>query len=95
VAEKWQRKPLGLYLLVEPVDGHFAAERFGTRSAPILKPVTYHLFEYLGDSWTNYSEIYDVKTEMTPAQQRRLIDFARLTSLASNEEFAAARWGLS
>jgi len=89
VAEKWQRKPLGLYLLVEPVDGHFAAERFGTRSAPILKPVTYHLFEYLGDSWTNYSEIYDVKTEMTPAQQRRLIDFARLTSLASNEEFAA------
>jgi hypothetical protein len=89
VAGKWQRKPLGLYLLVEPVDGDFAAERFGTRSAPILKPVTYHLFEYLGDSWTNYSEIYDVKTEITPAQQRRLIDFARLMSHASNEEFAA------
>jgi hypothetical protein len=89
VAEKWQRKPLGLYLLVEPVDGHFAAERFGTRSVPIFKPVTYHLFEYLGDSWTNYSEIYDVKTEMTPAQQRRLIDFTRLMSLASKEEFAA------
>src|SRR5688572_67056 len=89
VTDKWERKPLGLYIMVEAVDNEFAAERFGSRATPIFKPVTYTLFEDLGDEWTAYAPIYDLKTKATPDQQRRVIDFARLVSSASDAEFAA------
>jgi DNA-directed RNA polymerase specialized sigma24 family protein len=89
VAGRWERKPLGLYVMVEPVDSQFAAERFGSRRVAILKPVTYRLFEYSGDDWSGYAEEYDAKTELTPGQQRRIIEFARLVSKAGDTEFAA------
>ena len=88
VAKKWDRKPLGLYLMVETVDESFALGRFGSKRTPVFKPVTYDLFAHLGDDWSAYAEIYDVKTEATPRQQQRVIDFARFVSLATDEEFA-------
>ena len=89
VTTQWEQKPLGLYLMVEAVDDEFAAERFGSKSTPIFKPVTYDLFEYLGDEWPAYGAIYDLKTKATPEQQRRVIDFAQLVSSATDAEFAA------
>ena len=89
VAGKWERKPLGLYVMIEPVDDAFAAERFGSKQTPIFKPVTYNLFEHLGDDWPAYATIYDLKTKATPEQQRCVIDFSRLVSRASDAEFAA------
>lgn len=89
VAKQWDRKPLGLYLMVETVDESFALERFGTKRTPIFKPVTYDLFTHLGDEWPAYEAIYDLKTEATPRQKRRVIDFTRLISSATDEEFAA------
>lgn len=88
VATQWEQKPLGLYLMVEPVDNEFAAERFGSKATPIFKPVTYNLFEHLGDEWSVYAPIYDLKTKATPEQQRRVIDFAQLVSSAPDGEFA-------
>jgi DNA-directed RNA polymerase specialized sigma24 family protein len=89
VTEQWDRKPLGLYLLVEPVDEAFVGVRFGSRKTPVFKPVTYELFKYLGDEWSAYAPIYDLKTKATPEQQQRVIEFARLVSSASDTEFAA------
>jgi RNA polymerase sigma factor (sigma-70 family) len=89
VSTKWERKPLGLYIMVEVVDNEFAAERFGSKATPIFKPVTYTLFEHLGDDWSAYAPIYDLKTEATPEQLRRVIEFARLVSSATDPEFAA------
>jgi spore coat protein CotH/DNA-directed RNA polymerase specialized sigma24 family protein len=88
IAGKWNRKPLGLYVMVEPVDAHFTADRFGSRKVPLFKPVTYRLFEDLGKDWSAYRDVYDAKAEPTPEQQRRIIDFARLVSNASDAEFA-------
>lgn len=85
---KWTAKPLGLYAMVEPVDGNFALEHLGSARAPIFKPVTYELFNHLGDDWSAYAEIYDLKTKATPAQQQRVIEFARLVTHAGDEEFA-------
>src|SRR5204863_225264 len=51
------------------------------------KPVTYNLFEHLGDKWSAYAPIYDLKTKETPEQQRSEIDFARLVSSATDGEF--------
>jgi spore coat protein CotH/DNA-directed RNA polymerase specialized sigma24 family protein len=89
VAGQWDRKPLGLYLLLEPVGRAFAAERFGSRTTPVFKPVTYDLFKHLGDDWPAYATIYDLKTTATPQQQRRVIELARLVSFATDAEFAA------
>jgi spore coat protein CotH len=87
VATQWDRKPLGLYLMVEPVDDEFAAERFGSSRTPVFKPVTYNLFEHLGDDWSAYAAIYDLKTKATPEQRQRVIEFSRLVSSATDVEF--------
>jgi DNA-directed RNA polymerase specialized sigma24 family protein len=87
VRGQWDRKPLGLYLMVENVDADFAADRFGSRKVPIFKPVTPDLFKDLGDDWAAYARIYDLKTKATLAQKRRVIDFARLVTHADETEF--------
>lgn len=89
VEGQWDRKPLGLYAMVEPVDDVFALERFGSEQTPLFKPVTYELFKYLGDDWSAYAAIYDLKTKATEAQLRRVMEFARLVTYASDPEFAA------
>jgi len=75
--------------MIEPIDEKFAASRFGSKKAPIFKPVTYDLFKYLGDDWSAYADIYDLKTKATAEEQRRVIEFARLLSKGSDAEFAA------
>lgn len=85
---KWDHKPLGLYVMVEPVDGEFVAEHFDSKKTPVFKPVTYQLFEHMGDDWSAYAAIYDLKTKATAEQQRRVIDFARLVSFSTDAEFA-------
>ncbi len=89
VEAKWTNQPLGLYAMIEPVDGDFARHWFGSKKAPVFKPVTYELFEDRGGDWTNYAAIYDLKTQATPAQQQRVMDFAKLVSHADDAEFAA------
>jgi len=88
VPEKYNQHPLGLYLMVEAVDSRFMAERVGSRKAPLFKPVTYNLFEDLGDDWSDYAEIYDLKTTASTEQLQRVIEFAALVSKASDAEFA-------
>jgi hypothetical protein len=85
----FDRQPLGLYVLMENIDAAFAESRFGSKKTPIFKPVTYELFSDLGDNWAAYEAIYDLKTKATPDQQQRIIDLARLTTHASDAEFAA------
>jgi DNA-directed RNA polymerase specialized sigma24 family protein len=88
VEERWDRRPLGLYVMVEAIDEDFALERFGSRRTPIFKPVTYELFQDLGDDWSAYEAIYDLKTEATPEQLERVMEFARLVSHAEDGDFA-------
>jgi len=88
VEGQWERKPLGLYVMVEAVDEKFALDRFGSKRTPVFKPVTYELFKHLGDEWPAYEAIYDLKTKATAEQQRRVIEFARLVTHASDAEFA-------
>src|SRR5262249_9152707 len=66
----------------------FALEHFRSKKTPIFKPVTYQLFEHIGDAWPAYEPIYDLKTAATDAQKSRVIDFARLVSFADKSEFA-------
>lgn len=78
----------GLYSVVENVDEVFEKDRFGTKKGAIFKPTTQALFGDLGDDWSAYAHSYDPKTELTKAQQRRVIDFGQLVTYADDAEFA-------
>jgi len=83
------RKFLGLYSLVENIDGNFAEKHFGAKTGALLKPVTRDLFKDLGTNWATYKQSYDAKTDLTVAQKQRVFDFARLMTTADDTEFAA------
>jgi spore coat protein CotH len=89
VPGKYERHYFGLYSMVENVDANFAKENFDTGKGAILKPVTRQPFEFLGQDWARYKQTYDPKTEMTPEQTQRVIDFCKLVSQADDTEFAA------
>ncbi len=89
VPGKFDRKYLGLYSIVENIDKHFVQENVGGKKGALLKPVTPNLFAYLGNDWEKYNQIYDPKTELTPKQQKRIIEFCKLLDSADNSEFAA------
>jgi hypothetical protein len=90
VAGKFQNQPLGLYVLVEDIDGNFAKDRFGSKDIPIFKPVTYDLFDTTSPDWKSYKDVYDLKTKTPKANEywARVEEFARLVTEANDEEFA-------
>jgi spore coat protein CotH len=89
VPPKHDRTYLGLYSIVENVDKDFAHDRFGGRKGAIFKPVTTNLFADLGETWRDFAQAYDPKTDVSEAQARRVIEFSRLMSYATDSELAA------
>lgn len=89
VPGKHDRKYFGLYSLIEDVGKPFAEDNFGTKKGAIFKPVTPDLFADLGDDWKKYHQSYDPKTDLTPEQKQRVIDFSRLVTKADDTEFSA------
>ena len=88
VPGRHEKRFLGLYTIIENVDGNFAAEAFGTRDGAIFKPVTPDLFADLGDDWKAYNQTYDPKNEPDDAARRRIIDLSKLVARANDEDFA-------
>ena len=80
---------LGLYSIVENVDTHFAKEFFGSKKGAIFKPVTSTMFGDLGDDWKAYNQSYDPKTDLTPEQKQRMIEFCKFVTRATDADFAA------
>lgn len=89
VPGKHEQRYVGLYSLVENVDGSFTMDRFGTKKGAIFKPVPPRLFEDLGDDWAAYRQAYDPKTAVSAEETRRVIAFSKLVSYADDREFAA------
>jgi spore coat protein H len=83
------RRYLGLYSVSENVDRNFFEDRFGTRQGAILKPSTQALFTDWGPDWAAYEQSYDPKTDLTEAEQERVMALGRLVSSATDEAFAA------
>jgi spore coat protein H len=83
------RRYSGLYALVENVDTNFLEGRYGTREGVLLKPTTVTPFDDLGDTWSDYVQAYDPKTDLTPADEQRLIAFCKLVTSGSDADFAA------
>jgi hypothetical protein len=89
VPGKHDRKYFGLYSIVENVDKNFVADRGLGAGVAILKPSAPDVFADLGDDWSAYEQAYDPKTDLKKGQQRRIIEFCRLVSKGSDDEFAS------
>lgn len=75
---------LGLYTLVEAVDGDFLNLHFGTKKGLLLKPERLRGLEYLGQDWRAYTNRYDPKREVRPADTQRFITLAKLVAEADD-----------
>jgi spore coat protein H len=84
-----EKRFAGLYSTVENVDDVFANRIFAARGGALFKPVSVSLFRYLGEDWAKYAQTYDPKSNATPEQNQRLIDFTRLVTQASDSGFAS------
>jgi len=89
VTGQFARRYAGLYTLAENVDENFFKARLGTGDGAILKPVSVNPFRDLGNDWARYVQTYDPKTELTAAEQRRVIEFCQFVSRAKDPDFAA------
>ena len=89
VPGKHNREYIGLYSVVENVDSHFAKDVLGTKKGALFKPVSSSLFTDLGDDWKSYQQTYDPKTDLTPEQKQRVIDFCKFVSKSNDQDFAA------
>jgi spore coat protein CotH len=83
----YDREYLGLYTLVEQVDGRFLMDRFGTGKGLLLKPQGVRGPEYLGDTWADYAERYRPARDPSPDEAKRVIAFANLVSNGADERF--------
>jgi len=89
VEGRGEKRYAGLYSLVENVDDHLAAAQLRLKGGVFFKPVSTNLFRYLGEDWARYNQTYDPKSELTPAQKKRIIDFTRLVTEAGDEQFGS------
>jgi len=89
VPGKYNKHYAGLYSIVENVDEHFIARNFANKNGALFKPVSTHLFNYLGPDWAKYNQAYDPKGAVTAEQKQRVIDFTKLVTQADDTEFAA------
>ena len=87
VPGRYDKAYLGLYTLVEPVDRAFLNDRFHTDKGLLLKPQGLRGIDFLGDDWEKYKGQYQPQSEPTPAEARRLIEFARLVQRDGDERF--------
>jgi spore coat protein H len=83
------KRYLGLYTIVENVDSNFTESRFKVAGGALFKPVTILPFKFLTRDWADYNQMYDPKTDLTPADKQRVIDFSDLLTNASDQVFTA------
>ena len=81
---------LGLFTLVEQVNKSFLKSRFDSSKGLLMKPEGVLAMDFRGEDWPDYESVYRPDDPPTPDQARRVIQFARLVNLATDEEFAAS-----
>lgn len=88
IGDEKEKEYLGLYTMVEQVNGAFLKDRFGTRKGLLLKPERSNSFPYLGEKWEDYERTYIPKTTAPPEFGKRLVEFTRFVEESSDKEFA-------
>ena len=88
VPGRYDKKLLGLYVVVEQVNRPFLKGRFGTDKGLLLKPERGLSMEYMGEAFAEYERVYVPKSEAKPRLAKRLMEFTRLVSHADDAAFS-------
>lgn len=89
---RFERRSLGLYTVVEAVEGGFLKRALGSRNGLLLKPEMMHGLEYRGDQWAAYEGRYRVRNRggtVDPNLTARFIEFVRFVHRSPAESFEA------
>ena len=78
---------LGLYTIVEGIDAKFLSAKFGSSDGLLMKPVRMRGIDFLGEAWPAYQGAYQPQRRATAAEEKRVIEFARLVNQASDADF--------
>ena len=87
----YDRKLLGLYVLVEQTDDDFLTKHFGeaSKNSLLMKPERMRDWEYLGEDISKYDERYDIKEgKENTALIKRFAEFLKLLENGTDEEFS-------
>jgi hypothetical protein len=87
VPGKYDKHLLGIYTVVEQVDKEFLRRHFGDGDGLLMKPERVREFEYHGEDWARYKVPFAPKRDATPEEARRVVEFCKLVSRGSHEEF--------
>jgi spore coat protein CotH len=87
VPGRYEKAYLGLYTLVEPVDGAFLKDRFHTDKGLLLRPQGLRGLDFLGDDWEKYRGPYRPLVEPNSDEASHLIAFVRLLQQGDDEAF--------
>lgn len=79
---------LGLYTVVEAVEGKFLKAHFGTKQGLLVKPERVPGLQYLGPDWAAYTNRFEPKTTPKADDTERFIELNRLAELADDATFA-------
>ena len=88
VPGKYNRELLGTYTMIEHVDRTFLKAHFKNGKGLLMKPERQQQLPHYGDDWARYNATYQPKHEPTPEQARQVIEFTKLITRGSDEEFA-------
>jgi spore coat protein H len=83
------REYLGLYTAVEQVDDTFIRAWMGDPPGLLMKPEFTRGLTYLGEQWPLYREMFVPKSEPSPEDAGRMMDWVRLLDLAPEHTFQA------
>lgn len=89
---KAQKQHLGLYTLVEAVEGDFLKRHYESKKGLLLKPESMPGLPYLGEDWNFYRSKYHPEGPARPDDPqltRRFIEFVRFIQGADQATFAA------
>ena len=84
---KIDRRPHGLYTVIEQVDKRFLKDRYSSAKGLLMKPSTFGAFRYFGGEWDEYEIGFVPKTKPSEEQKQRVIEFARLIHKSGDDAF--------
>jgi hypothetical protein len=85
-----QREYVGLYTVIEPIEGDFLKQHFGTKKGLLVKPERVRGLEYFGPSWDAHTNRYEVRSKVRPTDTQRFLAILRDLDQASDADFPKA-----
>ena len=84
------REYLGLYTIIEPIEGDFLKQRLGTSKGLLVKPERTRGLEYLGSRWSDYTNRYEPRSKVRVQDTERFIQRLQAIHEADAAHFPAA-----